>query len=174
MSRPEDDPGRIAAVLAFGRPLIGLDLGSKTIGVAVSDALLGVASPLETLKRGKFSAMAARLGEIAAHRNAGGFVIGLPVNMDGSEGPAAQSARAFGRQLARALDLPVAYWDERLSTVAVERTLLEADASRKRRGEVVDRMAAAFILQGALERIRHVRAAQAEEGDEDDDENGPR
>jgi putative Holliday junction resolvase len=146
----------IAAGLGDG-PLVGLDLGEKTVGVAVSDTRRRIASPVETVQRGKFAADAARLAAVAAGRGAVGFVLGLPRNMDGSEGPRAQSTRAFARNLCRATGLPVALWDERMSTMAVERTLLEADASRKRRGEVVDKMAAAFILQGALDRMAHAR-----------------
>lgn len=148
----------LAAGLAAG-PLLGLDLGEKTIGVATSDSRRSIASPVETLARGKFSADAAKLAALAKGRAAQGFVVGLPRNMDGSEGSAAQSARAFARNLARATGLPVAMWDERLSTAAVQRTLLEADASRRRRAEVVDKMAAAYILQGALDRIGWAQAA---------------
>ena len=145
--------------LAPGARLLGLDLGEKTIGVALSDRLLMVATPMETLKRGKFPADAARLDNIISEQGVGGLVVGLPLNMDGSDGPSAQSARAFARNWAGRSEIPLALWDERLSTVAVTRTLLEADASRKRRSEVVDRMAAAYILQGALERLRHLRGA---------------
>jgi putative Holliday junction resolvase len=148
-----ETPLDLAPLLTPGQTLLGLDLGTKTIGVAASDTRRTIASPVETLPRKKFMADATRLAEIAASREAAGFVIGLPRNMDGSEGPRAQASRAFARNLARATDMPVALWDERLSTVAVERTLLEADASRRRRGEVVDKMAAAFILQGALDRL---------------------
>jgi putative Holliday junction resolvase len=140
--------------LKRGQRFMGLDLGSKTIGLALSDVTLTVASPLETIKRTKFSADVARLLELAAKHEIGGFVVGLPVNMDGSEGPAAQSARAFGRNLEKLSPIPLTFWDERMSTAAVTRTLLEADASRARRAEVVDKMAAAYILQGALERLR--------------------
>ena len=143
--------------LPAGQRLLGLDLGEKTIGLALSDTSRTVATPMQTLRRGKFSADAEALAKIATEQNVGGIVIGLPLNMDGSDGPAAQSARAFGRNLAGRLNLPVAFWDERLSTVAVTRTLLDADASRRRRGEVVDKMAAAYILQGALERLRAMR-----------------
>ncbi len=136
--------------------LIGLDLGEKTIGIALSDTLLTVATPMETLKRGKFSADAAKIEAIAAEQGVGGLVVGLPLNMDGSEGPSAQSARAFARNFAGRSALPVLLWDERLSTAAVTRTLIDADASRRRRGEVVDKMAAAYILQGALERLRRI------------------
>ena len=137
--------------------LMGLDLGSKTIGLALSDRLLSVASPLETLKRGKFSDDARKLDELVQQFSVGGLVVGLPLNMDGSEGPACQSARAFARNLAARSSLPIVFWDERLSTAAVTRTLLEADSSRKRRSEVVDKMAAAYILQGALDRLRRIR-----------------
>jgi putative Holliday junction resolvase len=136
---------------------MGLDLGTKTIGLALTDTLLTIATPLETLKRGKFSADAPILIKMCAAQNVGGLVIGLPVNMDGSDGPSAQSARAFGRNFAGLPDaLPFSFWDERLSTVAVTRTLIEADASRARRAEVVDKMAAAYMLQGALDRLRHI------------------
>ena len=141
-------------MLKQGERLMGLDLGSKTIGLALTDVTLTVASPLETIRRTKFTADAARLLALAAEHQVGGFVIGLPVNMDGSEGPAAQSARSFARNLEKLSPIPIAFWDERMSTVAVTRTLLEADASRARRAEVVDKMAAAYILQGALERLR--------------------
>ena len=133
--------------------LMGLDPGSKTIGVAVSDGLRITATALETIRRKKFSQDAERLKEIAQGRDIKGVVVGLPRNMDGSEGPRAQSARAFARNVAQTLDLPVAFWDERLSTAAAERTLLEADASRKRRKEVIDSLAAQYILQGALDRL---------------------
>ena len=139
-----------------GQRLMGLDLGEKTIGLALSDTLLTVASPLRTLKRGKFTADAAVLGSLIAEHGIGGLVIGLPLNMDGSEGPSAQSARAFARNFAKLSDCPITFMDERLSTAAVTRTLLEADASRRRRSEVVDKMAAAYILQAALDRLRHL------------------
>src|SRR5215472_2237526 len=134
--------------------LLGLDLGEKTIGLALSDRLLTVATPFGTLKRGKFAADAARLDIIISEQGVGGLVVGLPLNMDGSDGPSAQSARAFARNWAGRSEIPLVLWDERLSTAAVTRTLLDADASRKRRSEVVDRMAAAYILQGALDRLR--------------------
>ena len=139
------------------RPLLGLDMGTKTIGVAISDALLTVASPLEVIRRKKFTLDAARLVEIAQGRTVGGIVLGLPRNMDGTEGPRAQSTRAFARNLSGLLPLPCLLWDERLSTVAAERALLEADTTRKRRGEVIDQVAAGVILQGALDRVRHIR-----------------
>ena len=145
--------------VAPGLRLLGLDLGEKTIGLALSDTLRMVATPMETLARGKFTADALKLEAIVAAQGVGGVVIGLPLNMDGSDGPAAQSARAFGRNLSQRIAIPIAYWDERLSTVAVTRTLIDADASRKRRAQVVDKMAAAYILQGALERLRAMGTA---------------
>lgn len=147
--------------LAPDTRLLGLDLGEKTIGLALSDRLLMVATPMETLKRGKFAADAARLDIIISEHGVGGLVVGLPLNMDGSDGPSAQSARAFGRNWVNRSALPLIFWDERLSTMAVTRTLLDADASRKRRGEVVDKMAAAYILQGALDRLRRLKAGPA-------------
>lgn len=147
--------------LAPDTRLLGLDLGEKTIGLALSDRLLMVATPMETLKRGKFAADAARLDIIISEHGIGGLVVGLPLNMDGSDGPSAQSARAFGRNWVNRSALPLIFWDERLSTMAVTRTLLDADASRKRRGEVVDKMAAAYILQGALDRLRRLKAGPA-------------
>jgi putative holliday junction resolvase len=133
--------------------LIGLDLGSKTIGVAVSDPDRRLAAAVETIARKNFSADAQRLLALATERKAAGFVLGLPVNMDGSEGPRAQSTRAFARNLARLTELPIALWDERLSTAAVERELIAADVSRARRAKVIDQHAAVFILQGALDRL---------------------
>lgn len=157
-----DDIEGFAAAIPAGRGLMGLDLGTKTIGVAVSDRLLSAATPLETVKRVKFTADAARLAEIAGKREIGGVILGLPANMDGTEGPRAQSTRAFARNLSRFEGfegLPIAFWDERLSTVAAERALLEADTTRKRRAEVIDAVAAGYILQGALDRLRHLRSA---------------
>jgi len=139
------------------RAIAGLDLGTVTIGVAVSALLRQVASPLETVKRRKFTLDAARLIEIAQARNLGGLVLGLPLNMDGSEGPRCQSTRAFARNLERLTPLAITFWDERLSTVAAERALLEADTSRKRRAEVIDHVAAGYILQGLLDRLNHMR-----------------
>jgi putative Holliday junction resolvase len=133
--------------------LIGLDLGTKTIGVASSDPDRRLATGVETVMRKNFSADAARLLALAAERKAAGFVLGLPVNMDGSEGPRAQSTRAFARNLARLTELPIALWDERLSTAAVERELIAADVTRARRAKVIDQHAAVFILQGALDRL---------------------
>ncbi|MEI2805247.1 Holliday junction resolvase RuvX [Albidovulum sp.] len=146
-----------AAALPAGRAVAGFDLGTKTIGVAVSDRLLTAATPLLTIRRTKFTADAAALLDLCARREIGGLVLGLPRNMDGSEGPRCQSTRAFARNLERLTELPIAFWDERLSTVAAERALLEADTSRKRRAEVIDHVAAGFILQGALDRIGHLR-----------------
>jgi putative Holliday junction resolvase len=150
-----DIAGFAAALPAVGA-VMGLDFGEKTIGVAVSDRMRSVASPLETVRRAKFTLDAGRLMEIAAAREIAGVVIGLPLNMDGTEGPRCQSTRAFARNLERLTPLPIAFWDERLSTVAAERALLEADTSRKRRGEVIDHVAAGVILQGALDRLRYL------------------
>ena len=135
--------------------LLGLDLGEKTVGVAVSDATRAIASPLELIRKTKFTAEAERLFKLMDERKAVGIVIGLPVNMDGTEGPRCQSSRAFGRNLLRLRDIPIAFWDERMSSMAVNRVLIdEADVTRARRADVVDKMAAAWILQGALERLR--------------------
>lgn len=147
-----------AAALPGFRAIVGLDLGEKTIGIAVSDLRRSVATPTEVIRRVKFTADVARLLEIVRVRDIAGLVLGLPLNMDGSEGPRVQSTRAFARNLAALTDLPIAYWDERLSTVAAERALIEADTSRKRRKEVIDQVAAGYILQGALDRMAYVRA----------------
>jgi putative holliday junction resolvase len=136
--------------------LIGLDLGTKTIGVATSDPDRRLATAVETIARKTFTADAARILALAAERKAAGFVLGLPINMDGSEGPRAQSTRAFARNLARLTELPIALWDERLSTAAVERELIAADVSRAKRAAVVDQHAAVFILQGALDRLARI------------------
>jgi len=143
-------------VAAFGGQgaLFGLDLGEKTIGVAVCDPARLVATPVETIRRKKFTADAERLAALAARRNIIGLVIGLPLNMDSTEGPRAQSTRAFARNLSRILPLPLAFWDERLSTAAMERDLIALDASRAKRAEKIDEMAATFILQGAIDRLR--------------------
>ena len=139
-------------------PIVGLDLGEKTIGVAVSDTSRTIASPLALIRRTKFTADAEALLKLMEGRGAAGIVIGLPINMDGTEGPRCQSVRAFGRNLLRLKELPIAFWDERLSSAAVNRMLIdEADASRARRAELVDKAAAAWILQGALERLRSAR-----------------
>jgi putative Holliday junction resolvase len=137
--------------------LIGLDLGTKTIGVAASDPDRRLATGVETIQRKAFKADAARLIAIADERNAVGFVLGLPINMDGSEGPRAQSAHAFARNLSKLTHLAIALWDERLSTAAVERVMIEADITRRRRSEIIDRTAAAYILQGLLDRLAHSR-----------------
>jgi putative Holliday junction resolvase len=143
-----------AAVLLPARgALIGLDLGTKTIGVAASDPDRRLAAPVETIARKRFALDAQRILALAAERRAVGIVLGLPLNMDGTEGPRAQATRAFARNLAGLTDLPIALWDERLSTVAVERALIDADASRARRAAVIDQHAAAYILQGALDRL---------------------
>lgn len=141
------------AALPSGSRLIGLDLGTKTIGLALSDLGRGIATPMETIRRKKFTLDAEKLLEICAKQEVGGIVLGLPLNMDGSEGPRAQATRAFARNLSQKTELPITYWDERLSTAAVTRTLLEADSSRAKRAEAVDKMAAAFILQGFLDRL---------------------
>ncbi len=142
----------LKAGLGRGKCLLGIDLGSTTIGLAISDATRIIASPLETLKRGKFRVDSAALVKLIERRDVGGIVLGLPVSMDGTEGPRCQATRQFADNLLGVIDLPIAFWDERLSTAAVERVLIgEADMSRKRRREVVDKMAAAYILQGALD-----------------------
>ncbi|MES0860810.1 Holliday junction resolvase RuvX [Ruegeria sp. SCPT10] len=148
-----DEFGGFAASLAPMTALMGLDLGEKTIGVAVSDRMRGVASPLETVRRKKFTLDSARLLELIADREIGGIILGLPKNMDGTEGPRCQSTRAFARNLSRLTECPIGFWDERLSTVAAEKALLEADTTRKRRGQVIDHVAAGYILQGALDRL---------------------
>jgi putative Holliday junction resolvase len=148
-----DDQSPLAALPPSGK-LLGLDLGTKTIGVAISDAMRYSATPLETIKRTKFTADAERLDELIAANNPVGIVLGLPLNMDGSEGPRAQSTRAFARNLAARITIPIVFWDERLSTSAVTRMLIEADTRRDRRAEVVDKLAASYILQGALDRLR--------------------
>jgi putative Holliday junction resolvase len=149
----------LAAALARGRRLMGLDLGTETIGVAVSDPLLSIATPVTTIRRTRFKRDAEQLAALATERLAGGLVYGLPVNMDGTEGPRCQSAREFAREFAKRCPLPYSFWDERLSTAAVQRMLTdEADLSRKRRAEIVDRAAAAYILQGALDALRKRRA----------------
>jgi len=134
--------------------LIGLDLGTKTIGVAISDGTQMIASPVETIARKKFKLDAERLLELIADNHVVGIVLGLPKNMDGTEGPRCQSTRAFAKNMETLTEVPITFWDERLSTAAVERTLIDADASRKRRGEVIDKMAATYILQGYLDSRR--------------------
>jgi putative holliday junction resolvase len=144
----------LATQLPKSARLLGMDLGETTIGLALSDVGRSIASPLETIRRTKFTPDAERIRALASRFEIGGIVVGLPLNMDGTEGPRAQATRAFVRNLKALLDLPIVFWDERLSTAAVTRTLLDADASRARRSEVVDKMAAAYILQGALDRLR--------------------
>lgn len=135
-----------------GKRIMGLDVGSKTVGVALSDVMHMIASPLETVKRKKFRDDGARLAAIAAEHEVGGVLLGLPLSMDGTEGPRCQSTRAFADNLGKVLDLPMTFWDERLSTSAVERMLVEdVDMTRKRRGEVIDKLAAVYILQGYLD-----------------------
>lgn len=144
----------LPALLAPRHRLLGLDLGEKTIGLALSNSDLTVASPLQTLRRRKFTEDARALAALCVERQVGGLLLGLPVNMDGSEGPRCQSVRQFAHNLIEiaGLDLPIAFWDERLSTVAVERMLVDdVDMTRARRGQVVDKLAAAYILQGALD-----------------------
>jgi len=142
-----------ATLLPARGALIGLDLGTKTIGVATSDPDRRLATPVETIARQRFGLDARRVLELAAERRAAGFVLGLPINMDGTEGPRAQATRAFARNLAKLTPLPIALWDERLSTAAVERALIAADASRAGRKAVIDQHAATYILQGALDRL---------------------
>lgn len=144
---------QIPPLLARNQRLMGVDLGTKTIGLALSDVNLSIASPLETIRRVKFTPDVQSMLALCHAHDVGAFVFGLPKNMDGSEGPRVQSTRAFVRNMERLTALPVAFWDERLSTAAVTRTLLEADTSRARRAELVDKMAASFILQGALDRL---------------------
>lgn len=157
MPAPFDDIAPFSAALPASGALTGLDLGTKTIGVAVSDPGRMIASPVETIARKKFTPDVTRMLEIAASRRTVGLVLGLPVNMDGTEGPRAQATRAFARNLVNLTDLPILFWDERLSTAAVERMLISFDTSRKRRDEVVDKLAAAYILQGALDRLTAMR-----------------
>lgn len=144
------------AALPPNRAVAGLDLGDKTIGVALSDLRRQVATPIEVIRREKFTIDAGKLLELLAARGAAGIVLGLPLNMDGSIGPRVQATQAFARNLEKLTTLPICYWDERLSTVAAERALLEADTSRKRRKEVIDQVAAGYILQGALDRMAHL------------------
>ncbi len=151
-----DDVVAFSAALPPSAALIGLDLGTRTIGVAVSDTMRQIASPLKTIKRKKFTQDAAELEALIAGRRIGGIVLGLPRNMDGSEGPRCQATRAFARNLAARSAVPIMFWDERLSTVAAERALLEADTSRKRRAEVIDHVAAGYILQGLLDRLAYL------------------
>ena len=150
------DTSEFAGTLSSGGKLAGLDVGTKTIGMALSDVTRSVATPFDTIHRTKFTVDAKTIREVVEKNRVGALVIGFPLNLDGSEGPRAQSTRAFARNLAAHVTVPMVFWDERLSTAAVERHLIEADASRKRRAEVIDRMAAAYILQGALDRLRRL------------------
>jgi putative Holliday junction resolvase len=146
----------LKAALARQSRLLGLDVGSKTIGLAISDSSLRVASPLSTIRRAKFATDAQEINQIIAERGIGGLVIGLPIAMDGSEGPRCQSVRQFGANLLAVIDLPVAFWDERFSTIGAERPLREAEMSHRRRADVIDKLAAAYILQGALDRLANL------------------
>lgn len=148
------NPTHLKHFLPADKRLLGMDPGTKTIGLAVSDLALTVGTPLMTIRRTKFKADAVEIGKIIESRAVGGFIIGLPVNMDGSEGPRCQSIRQFQKNLEEYFDLPMCFWDERLSTVAVTRTLLEADTSRAKRAKAVDKLAAAYILQGALDAMQ--------------------
>lgn len=150
---PVCKPGDLVRLLAPGARLIGLDLGSKTIGVAISDAALRVAAPVTTIRRKKFSADADELIQLAEGRGVGGFVIGLPLNMDGTEGPRCQSTRDLTEELLKRHDLPTIFQDERMSSQAVERAMIAEDLSRKRRSESIDAAAAAYILQSALDAL---------------------
>ncbi|MFQ3348558.1 MAG: putative Holliday junction resolvase [Paracoccaceae bacterium] len=156
-----DQVEKFTPLLAPMRAIAGLDLGEKTIGIALSDLMRGVATPLLTIKRVKFTDDAARLLELINARNLTGLVLGLPRNMDGSEGPRAQATRAFARNLSRLTPLPICFWDERLSTVAAERVLIEADMSRLRRKQLIDHVAASYILQGVLDRMAHMAKTTA-------------
>ena len=151
-----DDVAAFAAALAPSRRLIGIDAGTKTLGLALSDMSRFIASPLETIQRTKFTADATRLLQIAAEHDVTGFVLGWPVNLDGTIGPRAQATRAFARNVNKLTPLPIFLWDERLTTAEAERMLIAADASRKRRADVIDKLAATIILQGALNRMRHL------------------
>lgn len=162
LSHTQSEP--LASIVALkprlgrGQRLLGLDVGSRTIGLALSDITLTVATPMETIWRTKFAADVERIRRIVMEQRVGGFVIGLPINMDGSEGPRCQSVRQFAKNLLGKIDLPLVFWDERLSTAAVTRTLIAADMSRKRRSETVDKLAAAYILQGALDAVRRAES----------------
>jgi putative holliday junction resolvase len=154
-AKPSQDAAAFARALPAGARLIGIDVGSKTLGLALSDVTRTIASGLATLRRGKFAADVARLLALVEEHQVAGLVVGLPANLDGLEGPRAQSTRAFVRNLAKHIGLPVLLWDERFSTAAAERVLIEANASRRRRAAVIDKVAATVILQNALDRMRH-------------------
>ena len=149
----------IADLLKPGQKLAGIDLGTKTIGLAVSDGALSMAHPRTVIRRKKFGVDAAQMLKALDRDNVAALILGMPVNMDGTEGPRAQASRAFARNLGAVTPLPIALWDERLSTVAAERSLIEMDMSRARRSEIIDAEAAAFILQGALDRLRTLASA---------------
>lgn len=149
------------AALPARHAVMGLDLGEKTIGLALSDTARRIATPLRTIRRVKFTQDAAELLAAVATYEVAGLVLGLPLNMDGSEGPRVQSTRAFARNLSRMCDLPITFWDERLSTVAAERALLDADMSRKKRAQIIDHVAAGYILQGVLDRLVHLEKGSA-------------
>jgi putative Holliday junction resolvase len=154
------NPGDLSQILAKGQRVLGLDVGTKTIGLALSDTLLMVATPLRTVRRTRFKTDAAEvLREVDAH-GVGALAIGLPIALDGRESPRSQSVRQFARNLLEIRDLPIVFWDERLSTAAVERVMIEADITRRRRGEIIDRTAAAYILQGLLDRLAHDRTTE--------------
>lgn len=153
--KPVENPRELIPMLRPGQRLIGLDVGVKTIGLALSDAGRIIASPYRTIRRGKFARDVEELRLIIADNDVGAAIVGLPINMNGTEGPRCQSVRQFAANLQAKIDIDVAFWDERLSTVAAERTLLAADISRKRRSQVIDKMAAAYILQGALDNLSH-------------------
>ncbi len=159
MSEICDDIEGFVAITGAISGLMGLDFGTKTIGVAISDRLQTVATPRETIKRKKFGIDADAIERLIVENEIAGIVLGLPMNMDGSEGPRAQSTRAFARNLSVRVSVPIFFWDERLSTVAAERALLEADMSRKKRAVVIDNVAASYILQGVLDRLSHIRHA---------------
>ena len=150
-----DDPKTLLQFIEPGQKLMGLDLGTKTIGLAVSDTMVNIATPLETIKRSKFTKDTQSLRAIEETHNIGALVIGLPLNMDGSEGPRVQASRAFARNLLQQKDQPIVFWDERLSTSAVTRTLIDADMSRAKRADLVDKMAAGYILQGVLDLLNN-------------------
>jgi putative Holliday junction resolvase len=167
MSPPEGETrGRIlpleqfAQALPKGVRLMGIDVGTKTLGLAISDVTRSIASALVTLRRSRFGPDAKRLLQLAAEHGVGGFVVGLPLNLDGTEGPRVQATRAFARNLAKVTPLPILFWDERLSTAAAERMLIDADVTRRRRAEVIDKIAATLILQGALDRMKSLAASE--------------
>jgi putative holliday junction resolvase len=158
---PLCNPSDLKRLIGKGERLLGLDVGTKTVGMALSDTTLMVATPLDTIRRTRFRDDAARLlAEIERHK-VGGLVVGLPLSLDGSEGPRAQGVRQFAKNLLLRVDLPLAFWDERLSTAAVEREMIAADLTRKRRAEIIDKVAAAYILQGLLDRLRREEATPA-------------